>query len=67
MTYATDLLSFVPLHKVQIPLVLGSQILKIYELNKRSKDPKILDLGPNFPGSAASKDLLNKAELYRAL
>jgi hypothetical protein len=40
------------------------QIPKIYELNKWSKDPKSLDLGPNFQGSAeqstASKDLLNK-------
>ena len=60
----TDLISFVLFHKVQIPLVMGCQIIKIYELHKRFKDPKNFDLGPNFPGfaeqSTASKDLLNK-------
>jgi len=59
---------------------LGSPIPKVYKLNKRSKDPKIqrskapknLDLGQNFSGSGASKDLLSKPkhttsiELYPA-
>jgi len=64
VTYAKNLLSFVPLHTIQIQLVLGSQISKVHELNKRSKDPKNLDLGQNFPGSTSSKDLLNKPKTY---
>jgi hypothetical protein len=34
---------------------------------QRYKDPKNLDLGQNFPGSAASKDLLNKQNHTRSV
>ena len=36
VTWAKYLLSFVPLHMVQIPLVMGSQLRKIFELAKSS-------------------------------
>jgi hypothetical protein len=66
LTYSKDVLSIVPIHNLHIPLVLGSQFKKMYELNKWSEDPTSLDLGSNFQGSAeqstASKDLLSKSK-----